>query len=81
MDARTHARTHGCCCRQSRLTSPPTTHTHTAKRIFAIDTNPSKFDMARELGATDCINPADHDKPIQEVLVGMTTWGIDYVSD
>ena len=52
-----------------------------AKRIFAIDTNPGKFDMARELGATDCINPKDHDKPIQEVLVGMTQWGIDYTFD
>ena len=39
-----------------------------AKRIFAIDTNPGKFEIARQLGATDCVNPADHDKPIQEVV-------------
>ena len=47
-----------------------------AKRIFAIDTNPGKFGMATELGATDCLNPLDYSKPIQEVLVGMTQWGI-----
>lgn len=53
-----------------------------AKRIFAIDKNPSKFTIARELGATDCVNPDDHDKPIQEVIVGLTApqggWGVDY---
>ena len=45
-----------------------------AKRIFAVDVNPGKFDMAKELGATDCINPNDYDKPIQQVLVEKTTW-------
>ena len=49
-----------------------------AGRIFAIDTNPSKFDLARQFGATDCINPKDHDKPIQQVLVEMTGWGVDH---
>jgi S-(hydroxymethyl)glutathione dehydrogenase/alcohol dehydrogenase len=29
-----------------------------AARIIAIDTNPAKFAIARQLGATDCINPA-----------------------
>jgi len=52
-----------------------------ASRIFAIDTNPGKFDMASKLGATDLVNPKDHDKPIQEVLVGMTQWGVDYTFD
>mmetsp|Transcript_6647 Transcript_6647/g.8050 ORF Transcript_6647/g.8050 Transcript_6647/m.8050 type:complete len:406 (-) Transcript_6647:188-1405(-) len=52
-----------------------------AKRIFAVDVNPGKFDMAKELGATDCINPNDYDKPIQQVLVEKTTWGIDYTFD
>lgn len=52
-----------------------------AKRIFAIDTNPGKFEMAKELGATDCINPADYDKPIQQVLVEKTQWGVDYTFD
>ena len=49
-----------------------------AGRIIAIDTNPSKFDMAREFGATDCVNPKDHDKPIQQVIVEMTGWGVDH---
>ncbi|CAE7292443.1 frmA [Symbiodinium pilosum] len=43
--------------------------------------NPKKFEIAKELGATDCVNPKDHDKPIQQVLVGMTKWGIDYTFD
>lgn len=52
-----------------------------AKRIIAVDTNPGKFDIATQLGATDCVNPLDHDKPIQQVLVDMTTWGVDYTFD
>ncbi len=49
-----------------------------ASRIIAVDINPSKFDIARELGATDCVNPKDFDKPIQEVIVEMTDGGVDY---
>ena len=49
-----------------------------AGRIIAIDTNPSKFELARRFGATECINPNDHDKPIQQVLIEMTGWGIDH---
>ncbi|WP_257388325.1 S-(hydroxymethyl)glutathione dehydrogenase/class III alcohol dehydrogenase [Tahibacter caeni] len=49
-----------------------------AGRILAIDTNPGKFALAREMGATDCINPKDHDKPIQDVIVGMTDGGVDF---
>ncbi|RZA21720.1 MAG: S-(hydroxymethyl)glutathione dehydrogenase/class III alcohol dehydrogenase [Lysobacteraceae bacterium] len=49
-----------------------------AGRIIAIDTNPSKFDMARDMGATDCVNPKDHDKPVQQVVVEMTGWGVDH---
>lgn len=52
-----------------------------AARIFAIDMNPGKFAIAKSLGATDCVNPKDHDQPIQQVLVGMTKWGIDYTFD
>ena len=40
-----------------------------AGRIIAIDINPAKFEMARQLGATDCVNPRDYDKPIQDVIV------------
>jgi S-(hydroxymethyl)glutathione dehydrogenase/alcohol dehydrogenase len=49
-----------------------------AGRIIAIDTNPSKFDMARAFGATDCVNPREHDTPIQQVVVEMTGWGVDH---
>ncbi|PSU28431.1 S-(hydroxymethyl)glutathione dehydrogenase/class III alcohol dehydrogenase [Photobacterium aquimaris] len=49
-----------------------------ASRIIAIDINESKFDLARKLGATDCINPMNYDKPIQEVIVEMTDGGVDY---
>ncbi len=49
-----------------------------AGRIIAIDINESKFGLARQLGATDCVNPKDHDKPIQEVIVEMTDGGVDY---
>ena len=49
-----------------------------AGRIIAIDTNPDKFEMAKMLGATDCVNPKDHSGPIQEVIVDMTDGGVDY---
>jgi S-(hydroxymethyl)glutathione dehydrogenase/alcohol dehydrogenase len=50
-----------------------------ASRIIAIDINESKFDLARKLGATDCINPKDYgDKPIHEVIVELTDGGVDY---
>mmetsp|Transcript_19520 Transcript_19520/g.46924 ORF Transcript_19520/g.46924 Transcript_19520/m.46924 type:complete len:257 (-) Transcript_19520:75-845(-) len=50
-----------------------------AKQIFAIDTNPAKFEIAKKFGATHCVNPKDHDKPIQQVIVGLseTGFGID----
>lgn len=49
-----------------------------AGRIIGIDINPEKFPIARQLGATDCINPGDHDKPIQQVVIEMTDGGVDY---
>ncbi|HLV76597.1 MAG TPA: S-(hydroxymethyl)glutathione dehydrogenase/class III alcohol dehydrogenase [Marinobacter sp.] len=49
-----------------------------AGRIIGIDLNPGKFDIARQLGATDVVNPRDYDKPLQEVIVGMTDGGADY---
>jgi S-(hydroxymethyl)glutathione dehydrogenase/alcohol dehydrogenase len=49
-----------------------------AGRIIAIDTNSGKFDKAREMGATDFVNPKDFDKPIQQVIVEMTGWGVDH---
>jgi S-(hydroxymethyl)glutathione dehydrogenase/class III alcohol dehydrogenase len=49
-----------------------------ASRIIGVDINPSKFEIARQLGATDCIDPRDYDRPIQEVLVDLTDGGVDY---
>jgi S-(hydroxymethyl)glutathione dehydrogenase/alcohol dehydrogenase len=49
-----------------------------ASRIIAIDINESKFEMAKMLGATDCVNPKNFDRPIQEVIVDMTDGGVDY---
>ena len=50
-----------------------------AGRIIGIDVNPAKFELARQLGATDCVNPKETpDTPIQEVLVEMTGGGVDY---
>jgi len=49
-----------------------------AGRIIAVDTNVDKFEMAKLLGATDFVNPKDHDAPIQEVIVEMTDGGVDY---
>lgn len=54
-----------------------------ASRIFAIDLNPSKFDIARTLGATDCINPTElpAGTSVQQYIVEQTTWGVDYSFD
>jgi S-(hydroxymethyl)glutathione dehydrogenase/alcohol dehydrogenase len=49
-----------------------------AGRIIVIDTNPDKFVMAKQLGATECINPKDFSDPIQDVIVDMTDGGVDY---
>uniref|UniRef100_A0A8C5MQK0 Enoyl reductase (ER) domain-containing protein n=1 Tax=Leptobrachium leishanense TaxID=445787 RepID=A0A8C5MQK0_9ANUR len=49
-----------------------------AARIIAIDINSTKFNKAKAFGATDCINPLDHTKPIQEVIVDMTDGGVHY---
>lgn len=50
-----------------------------ASRIIGIDINPSKFELAKKLGATDVVNPRDHaDKSIQQVIVDMTDGGVDY---
>ncbi|MEM7763022.1 MAG: S-(hydroxymethyl)glutathione dehydrogenase/class III alcohol dehydrogenase [Pseudomonadota bacterium] len=49
-----------------------------ASRIIVVDINNDKFEMARMLGATDCVNPKDHAGPIQDVIVDMTDGGVDY---
>jgi S-(hydroxymethyl)glutathione dehydrogenase/alcohol dehydrogenase len=49
-----------------------------ASRILAIDVNPEKFAIARQLGATDCIDPTGYEEPIQQVIVDLTEGGVDY---
>uniref|UniRef100_A0A8C9UYF3 Alcohol dehydrogenase 1-like n=1 Tax=Scleropages formosus TaxID=113540 RepID=A0A8C9UYF3_SCLFO len=49
-----------------------------ATRIIVIDTNKDKFEKAKVFGATDFVNPKDHARPIQEVLVEMTNGGVDF---
>ncbi|SEQ90361.1 S-(hydroxymethyl)glutathione dehydrogenase / alcohol dehydrogenase [Solimonas aquatica] len=50
-----------------------------AGRIIAVDTNPSKWDMAKALGATDFVNPKDYpNTPIQQVIVDLTDGGVDF---
>lgn len=52
-----------------------------ASRIIAIDINSEKFTKAKALGATDCLNPRDQQKPIQEVILEMTNGGVDFAFD
>jgi S-(hydroxymethyl)glutathione dehydrogenase/alcohol dehydrogenase len=49
-----------------------------AERIIAVDVNPTKEAMARQLGATDFVNPRDYEQPIQDVIVELTDGGVDY---
>uniref|UniRef100_A0A0A9Z321 S-(hydroxymethyl)glutathione dehydrogenase n=1 Tax=Lygus hesperus TaxID=30085 RepID=A0A0A9Z321_LYGHE len=49
-----------------------------ASRIIGIDLNASKFDVGKKFGCTECVNPKDFDKPIQDVLIGMTDGGLDF---
>ncbi len=49
-----------------------------AGRIVAIDINEDKFELATQLGATDTVNPAKYDDPIQDVIVELTGGGVDY---
>ncbi|OZJ05201.1 hypothetical protein BZG36_02443 [Bifiguratus adelaidae] len=52
-----------------------------ASRIIAIDTNPGKEKVSKELGATEFVNPKDISKPMQEYLVEITDGGLDYTFD
>jgi S-(hydroxymethyl)glutathione dehydrogenase/alcohol dehydrogenase len=53
-----------------------------ASKIIAVDINPAKFEGAIALGATDCVNSAELDVPVQQHLAGtVTKWGVDYTFD
>ncbi|CAB1459993.1 unnamed protein product [Pleuronectes platessa] len=45
---------------------------------YAAAVKTGKFSRAVELRATECVDPRDHSKPIQEVLAEMTDGGVDY---
>lgn len=49
-----------------------------ASRIIGVDTNSKKSVIAKKFGITDFVNPKDHTKPIQDVLIEMTSGGLDY---
>ncbi|XP_020671303.1 alcohol dehydrogenase 1A [Pogona vitticeps] len=50
-----------------------------ASRIIGVDINKDKFPKAKEMGATECVNPLDYKKPINEVLFDLTDGeGVDY---
>ncbi|CAM2696550.1 unnamed protein product [Rotaria socialis] len=49
-----------------------------ASQIVAIDTNPEKFELARQFGATDVVNPKELKDPLQQYLVEKFDAGFDY---
>jgi S-(hydroxymethyl)glutathione dehydrogenase/alcohol dehydrogenase len=49
-----------------------------AGRIIAVDLNRDKFEIAKALGATDFVNPAELDVTATEAIVEMTNGGVDY---
>ncbi|KAH9309354.1 hypothetical protein KI387_037265, partial [Taxus chinensis] len=52
-----------------------------ASRVIGIDIDSKNFETPKDFGVTEFVNPKDHDKPIQQVLVDMTDGGVDYSFD
>ncbi|KAK6114994.1 hypothetical protein DH2020_007263 [Rehmannia glutinosa] len=48
-----------------------------ASRVIGVDLNPSRCEEAKRIGVTEFVNPKDHNKPVQEVIVEMTDGGVD----
>ncbi|XP_058188927.1 alcohol dehydrogenase 3-like isoform X2 [Rhododendron vialii] len=48
-----------------------------ASRIIGVDLHPNKFQLAKQFGVTEFVNPKDYTKPVQEVIVEMTQGGVD----
>jgi len=48
-----------------------------AERIIGVDLNPRKFELARQLGATEFVNPAET-PDVAAAIVSMTDGGVDY---
>ena len=51
-------------------------HLSGASRIIAVDTNPSKFQYATKMGATDTVDASQNDAV--EAIRGLTSGGVDY---
>jgi S-(hydroxymethyl)glutathione dehydrogenase/alcohol dehydrogenase len=49
-----------------------------AGRILAIDLNPAKFEIAKQLGATDFLNPKDVGGAVAETIRDQFNGGVDY---
>ncbi|XP_010936050.1 alcohol dehydrogenase class-3 [Elaeis guineensis] len=49
-----------------------------ASRIIGVDIDSKKFDTAKNFGVTEFVNPKDHEKPIQQVIIDLTDGGVDY---
>jgi S-(hydroxymethyl)glutathione dehydrogenase / alcohol dehydrogenase len=49
-----------------------------ATRIIGVDPISAKFEVAKQFGCTEFVNPKELTKPIQEVLAEMTDGGVDY---
>eukprot|EP01090_Pellita_catalonica_P021355 TRINITY_DN7976_c0_g1_i4.p1 TRINITY_DN7976_c0_g1~~TRINITY_DN7976_c0_g1_i4.p1 ORF type:complete len:219 (-),score=33.61 TRINITY_DN7976_c0_g1_i4:37-693(-) len=49
-----------------------------AAQIIGIDLNEAKFPLAKEMGATKCINPKKFDKAIEDVIRDETDGGADF---
>jgi S-(hydroxymethyl)glutathione dehydrogenase/alcohol dehydrogenase len=49
-----------------------------AERIIAVDINEKKFEMAKNLGATDFILALENGPSLQDVIIEMTDGGVDY---
>ena len=45
-----------------------------ASRIIGVDINPNKFQVAKEFGCTDCVNPKDFDKAQHNILIYHTNY-------
>ena len=37
-----------------------------------------RYLAAKKFGATEFVNPKEHDKPIQQIIVDLTDGGVDY---
>jgi S-(hydroxymethyl)glutathione dehydrogenase/alcohol dehydrogenase len=48
-----------------------------AERIIGVDLNPKKFELARQLGATELLNPGEV-KDLAQAIIERTDGGVDY---